>query len=46
MKIDKIATKQMEEIWNEHHDPEIIKEKELKKRREERLEHKKKDLGL
>ena len=45
-KIDKIATAQMKEIWDEHHDAEIIKEKELKKRREERRENKKKDLGL
>lgn len=39
-------TKQMEEIFREHHDPESQARKKAKQKKEERLKEKTEDLGL
>ena len=39
-------TRQMAEVWKEHHDPKKREEIELKKRREQRKKAKQSDLGL
>lgn len=39
-------TRQMEEIWREHHDPELQAKKKIERKKKEEQKNKEVDLGL